>query len=107
MCIGVPLQVQAVEGEGEFALCADGDVQERLDLRLVGPQAVGTWVLSFQGAARRVLDAEEAAQIRAALQALHAALHGDAASIDVLFADLVNREPQLPPHLVPAGAKLH
>jgi hypothetical protein len=41
------------------------------------------------------------------LQALHAALHGDVASIDVLFADLVNREPQLPAHLVPAATKLH
>ncbi|MCA3218367.1 MAG: HypC/HybG/HupF family hydrogenase formation chaperone [Burkholderiales bacterium] len=107
MCIGVPLQVQSVDGDGDFALCADGDVQERLDLRLVGPQPVGTWVLSFQGAARRVLDAEQAAQIRAALQALHAALIGDAASIDVLFADLVDREPQLPPHLVIPNPKLH
>jgi hydrogenase assembly chaperone HypC/HupF len=107
MCIGVPLQVQSVDGDGDFALCADGDVQERLDLRLVGPQPVGTWVLSFQGAARRVLDAEQAAQIRAALQALHAALIGDAASIDVLFADLVDREPQLPPHLVTPNPKLH
>jgi hypothetical protein len=38
---------------------------------------------------------------------MHAALHGDVASIDVLFADLVNREPQLPAHLVPAATKLH
>lgn len=104
MCIGVPLQVQAPEADGVFALCGDGVVRERLDLRLVGPQPIGTWVLNFQGAARRVLDAEEAQQIRSALQALQAALHGDGQAIDELFADLAQREPQLPEHLRNAGA---
>jgi hydrogenase expression/formation protein HypC len=105
MCIGVPLQVESLEShdgdEGLFALCTDGTQRERLDMRLVGRQAPGTWVLSFLGAARRVLDPVEAAQIRDALQALHVALQDDPdpTAFDALFADLINREPQLPPHL--------
>lgn len=105
MCIGVPLQVESIEShdgdEGLYAVCTDGTERERLDMRLVGRQAPGTWVLSFLGAARRVLDPVEAAQIRSALQALKEALQEDPdpAAFDALFADLVNREPQLPPHL--------
>lgn len=102
MCIGVPLQVQVLESDGAFAWCGDGVASERLDLRLVGAQAVGTWVLNFQGAARRVLDPSEALQIRDALRALQAALDGDEQAIGALFADLVEREPQLPAHLRPA-----
>jgi len=101
MCVGVPLQVQALDEGGEFAWCADGARREHLDLRLVGTQSPGTWVLGFQGAARRVLDAGEAAQIRSALMALQAALDGRTESIDALFADLTQREPQLPAHLQP------
>ncbi len=113
MCIGVPLQVEALDDGAEFAICGDGGSggsdggRQRLDMRLVGPQPVGAWVLAFNGAARRVLDAEEAAQIRDALQALQVALHGDGdvAGIDALFADLVDREPQLPPHLAAQATK--
>jgi hydrogenase expression/formation protein HypC len=108
MCIGAPLQVETPDGEGLFAVCAAGGQRERLDMRLVGEQPAGTWVLAFQGAARRVLGADEAQQIRAALQALDQVLHGDAQGLDALFADLVDREPQLPPHLrtaaMPAAA---
>jgi hypothetical protein len=57
-------------------------------------------VLAFHGAARRVLDEVEAHQTLDALRALDAALTGqDNAAIDALFADLVEREPQLPAHL--------
>jgi hydrogenase expression/formation protein HypC len=68
-------------------------------MRLVGELPAGAWVLSFHGAARRVLDADEAAQIRAAIQALQLVLHGDDQGVDALFADLIGREPQLPAHL--------
>lgn len=101
MCIGIPLQVRRLDADGDFALCGDGSTEERLDLRLVGAQPEGTWVLAFNGAARRVLDAVEAAQIRSALQALEAALQGRTEGFDALFADLVDREPQLPEHLRP------
>lgn len=106
MCIGIPMQVIRADadgdGRGDFALCGENAPGERVDMRLIGTQPVGTWILNFNGAARRVLDADEAAQIRDALGALDAALRGDVAGIDALFADLVNREPQLPDHLRPA-----
>jgi hydrogenase assembly chaperone HypC/HupF len=96
MCIGVPLRVVAVEDS--WAWCEAAGHRERLDMMLVGPQAVGTWVLGFQGAARQVLSEQEAAQASAARQALAAVLNGDA-GIDHFFADLVGRQPELPEHL--------
>jgi hydrogenase expression/formation protein HypC len=105
MCIGVPLQVIEVELDGDFATCADGPLRERLDMRLIGAQPAGAWVLAFHGAARRVLDADEAARIRDALTALQGALDGsleaDPGAFDALFSDLVGREPVLPAHLRP------
>jgi hypothetical protein len=67
-------------------------------MMLVGEQPVGTWVLGFMGAARQVLGDEEAAQARAARQALAAVLRGEG-SVDAYFADLVDRVPELPAHL--------
>ena len=106
MCIGVPLQVLTV-ADGPQAWCvdpqnADAGQGEWLDMSLVGAQPPGTWVLAFQGAARHVMDAESAVQARAGRQALAAAMRGGAGSgaeIDALFADLVGRTPELPPHL--------
>ena len=96
MCIGVPLQV--VEIDGSFAWCAAGTEREHLDMRLVGEQPIGTWVLGFAGAARQLMTALEAAQARAARQALAAVLRGEG-DVDAFFADLVGREPSLPAHL--------
>jgi hydrogenase expression/formation protein HypC len=45
----------------------------------------------------RELTADEAHQTNQALDALEAAMHGG--NVDVFFADLVGREPTLPPHL--------
>ncbi|HQR21723.1 MAG TPA: HypC/HybG/HupF family hydrogenase formation chaperone [Burkholderiaceae bacterium] len=95
MCIGVPLQV--VEGDEQTAVCVDDGRRERLNMLLVGRQPPGTWVLAFQGSALRVMDEDEAQQTRAALAALDAALQGH--DVDAFFADLLNREPTLPPHL--------
>jgi len=98
MCIGVPLQV--IEAEGSFAWCEADGRRERLDMMLVGDQEPGTWVLGFHGAARQVLSELEAAQARAGRQALAAVLSGDGC-VDGFFADLVDREPELPAHLLP------
>ncbi len=96
MCIGVPLCVVAVEDS--WAWCEAAGQRERLDMMLIGPQAVGTWVLGFQGAARQVLSEQAAAQARAARQALAAVLRGET-GIDAFFDDLVGRQPELPAHL--------
>lgn len=96
MCIGVPMRVVG-EGAGR-AWCEGRDGRVELDMLLVGPQPPGTWVLAFQGTARRVMSDEEAAQTTAALDALAAALAGET-DLARFFPDLVEREPQLPAHL--------
>lgn len=97
MCIGIPMQVLALEGVR--ALCAEGDMCSWIDIRLIDRPEVGEWLLVFAGAAREVISAERAERIGNALLALHAGADGDMATVDRLFADLVEREPQLPPHL--------
>jgi hydrogenase expression/formation protein HypC len=96
MCIGIPMQVIAA-GPGR-ARCAGRGEEAWLDFMLLGDQPVGTWVLAFRGAAMRVLSAEEARATNAALDALAAILAGDG-NVDAHFADLIDREPQLPRHL--------
>ncbi len=97
MCIGIPMQV--VQGGEHHAWCEGRDGRALIDLALVGSQLPGTWLLTFTGAAREVLDAETAARITAALEGLVAALAGDTGRVDSAFADLVGRTPQLPEHL--------
>ena len=96
MCIGEVMRV--VAADGSFASCEGDGGPERLDMLLVGPQPVGTWVLAFHGAARQVLSEPEAADMRAARRALSAVAAGEE-GIDRFFADLVGREPRLPEHL--------
>jgi hydrogenase expression/formation protein HypC len=97
--MGVPMQV--LSSEGIVARCgADGE-ERVVDLSLVGPQPAGTWVLVFLGSAREVLDPQTAEQITKALAGLQAVLNGG--DLGDAFADLENREPQLPPHLQPAN----
>ena len=101
MCIGIPLQVVETVGSS-FAWCEGEGERERLDMILIGQQAVGTWVLAFHGTARQVLSATEAAQARAGRLALAAVLAYDPL-VDAYFADLVGREPRLPAHLLNEG----
>jgi hydrogenase expression/formation protein HypC len=104
MCLAVPLQVLRMEGS--FAICRGVGGEQRIDTLLTGPLEPGQWVLSFLDAAREVVDAERAEQVRnalAGLQSLHGA-EGDAdALIRAHFPDLVDREPQLPDYLRPAS----
>lgn len=104
MCIGLPMQV--VEAREGFALCAGGDEPRLIDMKLVGDQPEGTWVLVFLDAAREIVTAEQAAAVSNALKALDLAMAGGASAeqIDALFPDLANRTPQLPDHLKPATA---
>jgi hydrogenase expression/formation protein HypC len=96
MCIGVPMQV--VKMDGTYAICEADGKQEPVDLILVGEQMVGTWILNFLGAAREVLTDENAHNIRQALSAMRNVMQGSN-QIDHLFSDLIDREPELPPHL--------
>jgi hydrogenase expression/formation protein HypC len=74
MCIGIPMKLITT---GMLAGQAAGRGRsEEIDLRLVGPCAVGEWVLVFQGAARERLDAERAAEINAALDLLERGMAG-------------------------------
>lgn len=102
MCIGVPMRVLAVSGEA--ARCADAQGRETaaIDLSLIDDVTPGTWLLTFLGAAREVIDDERARQVNAALDGVRAAMAGDA--LDAAFADITEREPSLPPHLEAARA---
>jgi hydrogenase expression/formation protein HypC len=97
MCIGIPMQV--AEGGAHHAWCEGPGGRVQIDLALVGPQIPGTWLLTFMGAAREVLDPDTAARITAALDGLLGALAGDTGRVDRAFADLIGRTPQLPEHL--------
>lgn len=93
MCLGIPMQV--VES-GEFtALCARRGEQRRLNMMLVGPQPVGTWVLAIMDHAREVLSPEQAMQVDDAVSSLEAALRGET-DLEGFFRDL-----QLPSALGP------
>lgn len=97
MCLGVPMTV--LDGDAFTAACARGETVRRVSMMLVGAQVPGTSVLVHVDSAVRVLDPAEAEAIDRALDGLAAALDGRA--FDHLFADLVDREPELPAHLRP------
>ncbi len=96
MCLGIPMQV--IEADFGEALCQARDGRHRVDTRLVGNPAPGSWLMVFLGAAREVISAERAAQAADALEALAMVQRGEA-GFEHLFADLIDREPQLPEHL--------
>ena len=98
MCVGEPMQILAAAGA--HARCRDRHGRTcEIDLLLTGPQPAGTWLLTFLGAAREVIDAERAGAVARALDALDALARGEPADLDAAFADLLERTPQLPDFL--------
>ena len=99
MCIALPMKI--LEAHEGWALCEGMGERRRIDLSLVGAQPVGAWVLVFLDAAREVVTEARAKDVENALTALNLALSGEAdpASLDALFPDLANREPELPDFL--------
>lgn len=99
MCIGLPMRV--IESRDTVLLVEGRGETRQVDSMLVGPQEPGGWVLVHIDSAVQVLDEEAAMQINDALDALQAVISGEAGpgQIDALFADLVNRSPELPDHL--------
>jgi hydrogenase expression/formation protein HypC len=99
MCVGIPMQV--IHGGDTLARCRAPDGTEvDIDLLLTGAQAAGVWLMTFLGAAREVLTADDARHRLAALAALDALLAGESPDLDTAFADLIGREPQLPDFLL-------
>ena len=92
------MQVVTVLSE-HVAHCQGMGQQKNIDMNLVGQQPVGTWVITFLDAAREVIDEDKALQVTNALEAVNLAMGPDASGIDDLFADIIERGPQLPPHL--------
>lgn len=95
MCLGIPMQVVATEGV--FAWCDSRNGRQRINTMLVGEVMPGQWLLAFLDTAREVIDAERAALVNSALDALGLVAQGNA--FEDCFADLINREPQLPDFL--------
>ena len=100
MCLGVPMQVQSVPSWG-IAVChtgAEGAQPQRIETSLLlQVPDIGDWLLVHVNIAIRALDSNEARQISDALLAVDRAATGE--SFEYLLADLIDREPQLPPHL--------
>ena len=96
MCIGIPMQIVAQHGES--AVCIYRGQESLIDMMLVGPHPIGTWLLVFLDTAREVLSEQKARQITDALEAMRLVMQGDS-QIDHLFADLAGREPALPEFL--------
>ncbi|MAZ17777.1 HypC/HybG/HupF family hydrogenase formation chaperone [Oricola sp.] len=101
MCLGVPMQV--VEPGAIRALCRARDGDHEIDMSLVGEIPEGTWVMVFLGAAREVISEETAHRSADAIEALEMAMRGES-GFDHLFADLIDREPELPEFLRPAAS---
>lgn len=95
MCIGLPMTV--IESDEFTALCERAGAVERVSVLLLGRQTPGQKLLVHLGTAMRALDATEAQLIDNALAGLADAIEGRA--FDHLFADLIDREPELPAHL--------
>lgn len=74
MCIGIPMQVERLDGERAWTF--GRGARRCVDTALVGPVAVGDWLLVFLDSARECLDARRAAEIDAALNLLDDAMAG-------------------------------
>jgi hydrogenase expression/formation protein HypC len=96
MCLGIPMRMTRIDG-GQ-AVCEGRGERRTVDIRLIDSPELGDWVLVFHTVARERLSEERARDVSSALDALEAALAGET-DLDRHFADLVNREPELPEHL--------
>ncbi|MBC7917520.1 MAG: HypC/HybG/HupF family hydrogenase formation chaperone [Rhodoferax sp.] len=82
MCVATPVQV--VESQEVMSLCRGRNGDESVNMLLIGQQPVGTWVLSFLGWAREVIDEQRAKEIDLALDGLQQIMDG-ADAIDVAY----------------------
>lgn len=103
MCLSIPMQIVAWENEGGDIAIVERPQggsepntvrRERVNMMLIGPQSLGTWILSSLGLAQEVIDDAERALIEDALAALSASLEGDYDPAQH-FADLQAGRPEL------------
>ena len=87
-----------------FVWCDGRNGRKRINTMLIDAVQPGDWLLTFLDSAREAIDAERAAMINSALDALERVAAGDN-NFDDCFADLIGREPQLPDFLRPDFAQ--
>ncbi|GFE63756.1 HypC/HybG/HupF family hydrogenase formation chaperone [Litoreibacter roseus] len=95
MCVGIPMQITAIDGIA--ATTTNGQHVKVVDLSLTPDAQVGDWLLTFLGAAREIITADEAHKIGAALAGLQSLMNGG--DLGDAFADLEDTGPRLPAHL--------
>lgn len=84
MCIGIPMQVGAVEPG--HAVCEGRGERRRVTTALVGAVAPGDWLLVFLGDAHERIDAKRATEVNDALDLVLGAMQGRSADGDAGFA---------------------
>ena len=97
MCIGVPMQIIQINEGLADCVSESENLREWVDMSLIGEQPVGTWILVFMGAGREVIEDDRVPLLINARMAMVAALQNG--NVDMYFADLINREPELPEFL--------
>jgi len=100
MCLGLPMRVHSSRAPG-VVFCSEPDLPGAVRIvetaLLDHPPRPGDWLLVHVNVAVRALAPQEASQISDALLAVTAAAAG--LPFEHLLADLIDREPTLPPHL--------
>lgn len=85
MCIGIPMQVIAIE-PGHAHCAGRGGETRRVNTALVGPVRLDDWLLIFIDSAQERISRERAEEIKGTLDLMQAALHGDARGLDASFS---------------------
>ena len=85
MCIAIPMRV--LHSQGLWAECEGRGARRRVNLMLVGERPPGSWLLVLGDSARECVDADEAARVDRALDAVEAAMRGEQ-DLAAYFADL-------------------
>ncbi|EGK70316.1 MAG: HypC/HybG/HupF family hydrogenase formation chaperone [Methyloversatilis sp.] len=84
MCLGIPMQVMAVEPG--HVRCVGRLGLRRVRSALVGEVAVGDWLLVFLDSAQERISAERAREVDATLDMIEAVMQGEGGDGDAAFA---------------------